>query len=135
MQLTLTFIDLFSGIGGIRKGFEKACANKGYEAKCLFTSEIKLSAINVLMQNFPNENINGDITQIDASEIPDFDFLLAGFPCQAFSTAGKRLGFSDTRGTLFFDVERILKEKKPFRFILENVEGLVTHDKVEKKIK
>ena len=73
--------------------------------------------------------IDGDITKIDENDIPDFDFLLAGFPCQAFSAAGKRLGFQDTRGTLFFDVERILKEKNPYGFILENVEGLVNHDK------
>ena len=73
--------------------------------------------------------INGDITKVNAASIPDFDFLLAGFPCQAFSAAGKRLGFQDTRGTLFFDVERILKEKRPYGFVLENVEGLVNHDR------
>ena len=132
---TITFIDLFSGIGGIRKGFENACEKKGFRSKCLFTSEIKPAAIDVLMQNYPDDRIHGDITQVSASNIPDFDILLAGFPCQAFSTAGKRLGFSDTRGTLFFDVERILKVKKPFGFILENVEGLVTHDKICSKDK
>ncbi len=126
---TIRFIDLFAGIGGIRKGFEQACDQKGYGYKCVFTSEIKPYAINVLKQNHPNEVIYGDITQIDTKDIPDFDFLLAGFPCQAFSSAGKRLGFEDTRGTLFFEVERILKEKKPNGFVLENVEGLVNHDK------
>ena len=126
---TIKFIDLFAGIGGIRKGFELACKEKGYETKCVFTSEIKPYAVKVLNQNYPNEVVMGDITKIDASAIPDFDFLLAGFPCQAFSAAGKRLGFQDTRGTLFFDVERILKEKKPFGFVLENVEGLVNHDR------
>jgi DNA (cytosine-5)-methyltransferase 1 len=129
MAKTLKFIDLFAGIGGIRKGFEIASKQKGFDSQCVFTSEIKPYAIEILKQNNPNEIINGDITKVNASDIPDFDFLLAGFPCQAFSVAGKRLGFMDTRGTLFFDVERIIKEKKPLGFILENVEGLVIHDK------
>ncbi|MGN0613258.1 MAG: DNA (cytosine-5-)-methyltransferase [Porcipelethomonas sp.] len=131
----LRFIDLFSGIGGIRKGFELACAELGIESECVFSSEIKPSAINVFKQNHPNESIAGDITQISASDIPDFDFILAGFPCQAFSAAGKRLGFEDTRGTLFFEVERIIKEKNPYGFVLENVEGLVNHDKKNPKDK
>ena len=122
---------MFAGIGGIRKGFELACAEKGFQTECVFTSEIKPYAVEVLKQNHPGEEINGDITQVDAANIPDFDFLLAGFPCQAFSAAGKRLGFQDTRGTLFFDVERILKEKQPHGFVLENVEGLVNHDRVK----
>lgn len=129
MSDAIKFVDLFAGIGGIRKGFELACEEKGYKTKCVFTSEIKPHAIKVLSQNHPDETISGDITQIDATAIPDFDFLLAGFPCQAFSTAGKRLGFQDTRGLLFFDVERILKEKQPYGFVLENVEGLVSHDR------
>lgn len=127
----IRFIDLFAGIGGIRKGFELACTKKGYATKCVFTSEIKPYAVSVLKQNHPDESITGDITKVDEKEIPDFDFLLAGFPCQAFSAAGKRLGFQDTRGTLFFDVERILKEKQPCGFVLENVEGLVNHDREE----
>lgn len=128
----IKFIDLFAGIGGIRKGFENAFHKCGYETECVLTSEIKSHAYKVLQANHPDEEIEGDITKIDARNIPDFDFLLAGFPCQAFSFAGRRLGFQDTRGTLFFEVERILKEKRPFGFILENVEGLVTHDREDK---
>lgn len=135
MKKVIRFIDLFAGIGGIRKGFEQACETYGYETCCVFTSEIKPYALDVLKQNHPHEAIHGDITQVDENEIPDCDFLLAGFPCQAFSAAGKRLGFLDTRGTLFFDVERILKKKKPFGFVLENVEGLVNHDKENPKDK
>lgn len=125
----IRFIDLFAGIGGIRKGLEQAIIANGEEPLCVFTSEIKPYAVSILMQNHPDEEIHGDITKVDAADIPDFDILCAGFPCQAFSSAGKREGFADTRGTLFFDVERILKEKKPKGFILENVEGLVNHDK------
>lgn len=129
----IRFIDLFAGIGGIRKGFELACQDLGIPTKCVFTSEIKPHAISVLKQNHPDENIVGDITQVSEKNIPNFDYLLAGFPCQAFSAAGKRLGFEDTRGTLFFDVARILKEKEPKGFILENVEGLVNHDRINPK--
>ncbi len=133
--MTVKFIDLFAGMGGIRIGFEQAFNERGYETECVLTSEIKPYAVQALKDNFEQDNLVGDICQIDASDIPDFDVLLAGFPCQAFSTAGKGLGFLDTRGTLFFEVERILKEKKPYGFILENVEGLVLHDRESTKDK
>lgn len=128
----IRFIDLFAGIGGIRLGFEQAAKSLNINTECVFTSEIKPSAIDILNQNFKNDKIFGDIRDVKTNNIPDFDFLLGGFPCQAFSAAGKRLGFLDTRGTLFFEIERILKEKKPYGFILENVEGLVNHDKIDK---
>lgn len=124
----LRFIDLFAGIGGIRLGLEQAAEEAGYTPKCMMSSEIKPAAIKVLRQNHPDEEIYGDITKIATDDIPDFDILCAGFPCQAFSYAGKRMGFEDTRGTLFFEVARILKDKRPLGFILENVEGLVAHD-------
>lgn len=130
--MKLRFADLFSGIGGIRKGFELACKEAGIDAECVFTSEIKPAAIKVFRQNHPTEELTGDITQVDTKDIPDIDILLAGYPCQAFSAAGKRLGFEDTRGTLFFDVARIIKDKQPMGFVLENVEGLVNHDKKNK---
>lgn len=124
----LKFIDLFAGMGGFRLGFEQAAKEKGILAKCVFSSEIKPYAIEVYKANFGSAFVSGDITQIPSTEIPDFDVLLGGFPCQAFSNAGKRQGFLDTRGTLFFEIERILREKRPKGFILENVEGLVKHD-------
>lgn len=125
---TIKFIDLFAGLGGTRIGFQQACEEFGIKSECVFTSEIKEYAVDIYKHNFKNESISGDITKIDAGAIPDFDFLLGGFPCQAFSAAGKRHGFNDTRGTLFFDVARILKEKNPKGFLLENVEGLINHD-------
>jgi len=128
----MKFIDLFAGLGGTRVGFEEACKELGVQAKCVFTSEIKPYAVDIYKHNFSNEEVYGDITQIKEKDIPDFDFLLGGFPCQAFSTAGKKSGFDDARGTLFFDVARIIKEKRPKGFLLENVEGLVSHDKKNK---
>jgi DNA (cytosine-5)-methyltransferase 1 len=125
---TVKFIDLFAGLGGIRLGFEKAFKDVGMETECVMTSEIKPYAVKTLKHNFGHEFLAGDIFEIRNEFIPDFDFLLGGFPCQPFSAGGKRQGFLDTRGTLFFEIERILREKKPYGFILENVEGLVKHD-------
>lgn len=129
------FIDLFAGIGGIRLGFERAFQKAGYSTECILTSEIKESAVTAYKENFNGEEVAGDITQIKSEDIPDFDFLLGGFPCQAFSAAGKKRGFADTRGTLFFEIERILRDKKPYGFLLENVEGLVVHDMESNTIK
>lgn len=129
MDNIVRFIDLFAGMGGIRLGFEQAFQKAGYKTECVLTSEIKDAAITTYKENFGDDNLVGDITQVSTDDVPDFDFLLAGFPCQAFSVAGKQRGFADTRGTLFFEVERILRDKKPYGFVLENVEGLVTHDK------
>ncbi len=132
MNKTIKFIDLFAGLGGTRVGFEQACRDLGLSSRCVFTSEIKPHAESIYKHNFCGDEVHGDITQIKVKDIPDFDFLLGGFPCQAFSTAGKKHGFNDTRGTLFFDIAKILKEKRPKGFLLENVEGLVTHDKADK---
>ena len=124
-QNSLKAIDLFAGIGGIRLGFEQAFGEK---IEFVFASEIDKYARETYYANF-GEIPHGDITQIDEKNIPSFDILLAGFPCQAFSVAGHRKGFEDTRGTLFFDVARIIKYHKPKVIFLENVKGLVGHDK------
>ena len=122
----IKFIDLFAGTGGIRLALEQACSELNIETQCVFSSEIDKNACLSYELNF-GVNPFSDIREVNA--LPDFNFLLAGFPCQAFSYAGKRKGFGDTRGTLFFEVERILKKKKPEYFLLENVRGLTTHDK------
>jgi DNA (cytosine-5)-methyltransferase 1 len=115
------FIDLFAGIGG----FRIALQNLGGE--CVFTSEIDKYAQKTYQDNF-GDMPHGDITKINEKDIPNHDVLCAGFPCQAFSIAGRRGGFEDTRGTLFFDVARIIKEKQPKAFFLENVKGLISHN-------
>ncbi|MBD2364144.1 DNA (cytosine-5-)-methyltransferase [Anabaena minutissima FACHB-250] len=118
MSTTIKFIDLFAGIGGMRLGLEQACKTLGIQSECVFTSEIKPTAVKVYHENFSGNNLWGDITEIYSHQIPDFDILLAGFPCQPFSSAGTKQGFLDTRGTLFFEIERILKDKSPFGFLL-----------------
>lgn len=116
------FIDLFAGIGGIRLGFESV------GGECVFSSEWDAGAQKSYEANF-GEKPQGDIAKIVSSVIPDHDILLAGFPCQPFSIIGAQKGFLDTRGTLFFEIERILREKEPAAFLLENVKQFKTHDK------
>lgn len=129
MNNTIRVVDLFAGVGGIRLGFAQAAKEFGMNTECVFSSEIDEWACKTYRKNFPNDNHDPkcDITTVDAKILPEFDVLLAGFPCQAFSIAGKRGGFDDTRGTLFFDVARIIKEKQPKAFLLENVKGLTNH--------
>lgn len=121
----ISLIDLFAGIGGIRIGAEMALAKHGVATRCVLSSEIDEKACQTYALNF-GERPSGDIHAIE--DIEPFDLLLAGFPCQPFSYAGKRRGFGDTRGTLFFEIERILKKYRPKAFLLENVRGLYTHD-------
>jgi DNA (cytosine-5)-methyltransferase 1 len=129
-----TFIDLFAGIGGLRRGFESI------GGKCIFTSEWDKYAAQTYAANFPHDTheVSGDITQIDVKDIPKHDVLLAGFPCQPFSIAGvskknslnRPHGFKcETQGTLFFDVKRVIEHHRPRAFLLENVKNLVNHDK------
>jgi len=124
----LKFIDLFCGIGGFRIAFEQICKENHILSECVFSSDIDKYAQESYEANF-NERPSGDITKIDENIIPDHDVLFAGFPCQPFSIIGQMKGLKDTRGTLFFDIARILKEKEPKAFILENVKQLVGHDK------
>ena len=121
----IRFVDLFAGIGGIRLGFEQAMQNIGLASQCVLSSEIDIHAQETYSINYAEKPL-GDIYKI--KDYPEFDFLLAGFPCQPFSYAGKQLGFADTRGTLFFEVERLLATYQPRGFLLENVRGLTTHD-------
>ncbi len=153
----MKYLSLFSGIRGfelgIQKAYEENMGNRritkaselaihehlpspdtsdgnGWRTNptCIGYSEIDKYAVQIYQKHFPTHKNYGDCTKIIASELPDFDLLVGGFPCQAFSIAGKRKGFDDTRGTLFFDIARILKEKHPRNFILENVKGLLSHD-------
>lgn len=120
--MSVKFIDLFAGIGGFRLGFE----SQGFE--CVFSSEIDKHAKEMYFENFGDVPFS-DITKINEQDIPKFDILLGGFPCQPFSIAGEKKGFNDTRGTLFFDVVRILKHHKPKVVVLENVKHFKNHDK------
>lgn len=129
----IKFIDLFSGLSGIRIGFENAAKSMGEDTSCSLTAEVKPIAIETLSRRYPGEKVDYDVFKVTADLFPDgVDVILGGFPCQPFSSAGKGLGFLDTRGTLFFEIERLIKEltekgRKPRGFILENVEGLVRH--------
>jgi DNA (cytosine-5)-methyltransferase 1 len=120
MNKKFKFIDLFAGIGGMRIPFEEL------GCKCVYSSEWDSDARKIYFDNF-GDMPNGDITKIHSKDIPNHDILLAGFPCQAFSIIGKMNGFNDTRGTLYFHIERILREKQPDAFVLENVKMLVRH--------
>ncbi|MFT9304013.1 MAG: DNA (cytosine-5-)-methyltransferase [Liquorilactobacillus nagelii] len=117
-----TMIDLFAGIGGTRLGF-----TQDGKVKSIFSSEIDKFSQKTYKANF-GDTPHGDITKIDPAIIPPYDILVGGFPCQAFSQAGKKLGFEDTRGTLFFNIANILKHTRPKAFLLENVKNLKTHD-------
>lgn len=141
---------MFSGIGGFELGIQNASnrqkttgehsfppsnsedsksrAGVGERPICVGYSEIDKYAIKVYERQFSGHKNYGDATAINPTDLPDFDLLVGGFPCQAFSIAGKRAGFDDTRGTLFFDIARILKEKQPRHLVLENVKGLLSHD-------
>ena len=122
---TIRFIDLFSGIGGMRLAFEAAARSLNLETECVLSSEINPDAQLVYQTNFC-DTPSGDIRLID--KLPEHQILLAGFPCQSFSYAGKKAGFGDTRGTLFFEIVRLIDTFKPQAFIFENVRGLVSHD-------
>ena len=116
---------MFSGIGGFEFGLQQS----SFKHSLIGYSEIDKYAIEVFERHFPGVKNYGDATKINTGELPDFDLLVGGFPCQAFSVAGKRRGFNDTRGTLFFDIARICSEKRPRYLVLENVKGLLSHDK------
>lgn len=118
----MKYVSLFAGIGG----FDLALDRLGHT--CVYVNEWDKYAAQTYEKNFNKRPDTTDITAVKTSEIPDHDILVGGFPCQAFSIAGRRQGFNETRGTLFFDVARILKDKRPRYFILENVKGLLTHD-------
>lgn len=125
---TIKFIDLFCGIGGFRYASQQAFEKLGVMGQCMFSSDIDKYAAESYEANFEEKPV-GDITKVDEKDIPDFDLLFAGFPCQAFSICGLQRGFADnTKGTLFFDIARIIKEKQPKAFVLENVKNLVGHD-------
>lgn len=124
----IRFIDLFCGIGGFRIAAERVARLMGATSECVLSSDIDEPCKNAYEANF-GERPFGDISQLDAERIPDHDLLLAGFPCQPFSIIGHRKGFEDTRGTLFFEIARILKNKRPKAFVLENVKMLKGHNK------
>ena len=116
---------MFSGIGGFERGIEQS----GVDMECIGYVEIDKYARSIYEKHYPNHTWWGDATELNPEELPEFDLLVGGFPCQAFSLAGKRRGFDDSRGTLFFEIARVVKEKEPSYLLLENVKGLLSHDK------
>jgi len=121
--MTIKYIDLFAGVGGFRVGINKAHPNW----ECVYSNEYDKYANSVYKKHYERCD-DRDIRTVKTEEIPDHDLLVGGFPCQAFSVAGKRRGFEDTRGTLFFEIARIAKQKQPRLLLLENVKGLLSHD-------
>lgn len=121
------YFSMFSGIGGFELGIQQAAQDLGISTECIGYSEIDKHAIRTYEEHFNHDNY-GDATTINPDALPVFDLLVGGFPCQAFSIAGKRKGFDETRGTLFFDIARILRARTPHHFILENVKGLLSHN-------
>ena len=141
MSKAIKYFSMFTGIGGFELGIQNvgtkpqnstntkgAAPQHSFSPLCVGYSEIDKYAINTYERRFNGHTNYGDATAINATELPDFDLLVGGFPCQSFSIAGKRKGFDDTRGTLFFDVARILAEKRPRHLVLENVKGLLSHN-------
>lgn len=126
----LKFIDLFCGIGGFRIAMDEACIENNIEPECVFSSDIDPYCQDSYENNFGHRPF-GDITKIDPKDIPDHDILYGGFPCQPFSIIGQMKGFEDTRGTLFYNIASIIKEKRPKAFVLENVKQLVGHNNGE----
>ena len=124
--MTIRYIDLFCGIGGFRIAAESVFSKRGIASQCVFSSDIDPQAQRAYEANFGEKPV-GDITLVEAGDVPDHDILFAGFPCQPFSIIGDMKGFEETRGTLFFDIARILDAKRPRAFILENVKMLVGH--------
>lgn len=123
----IKFIDLFCGIGGFRVAMDEACTENDLIPQCVFSSDIDPFCQESYEANFGHRP-HGDITEVNEKDIPDHDILFAGFPCQPFSIIGQMQGFNDIRGTLFFDIARIIKHKKPKAFVLENVKQLVGHN-------
>jgi len=121
----MKYFSMFSGIGGFERGIEQT----GVDMECIGYVEIDKYARSIYEKHYPNHTWWGDATELNPEELPDFDLLVGGFPCQAFSLAGKRRGFDDSRGTLFFEIARVVKEKEPSYLLLENVKGLLSHDK------
>ena len=120
----MKYFSMFSGIGGFELGIELS----NIDAECVGYSEVDKYAISIYQRHFPDHKGFGDATKIRTEELPDFDLLVGGFPCQSFSVAGKRGGFKDTRGTLFFELARVLRDKRPRYFLFENVKNLLSHD-------